>query len=127
VDGGAVKAAKRYHGLTRFQRTRIPEPPYQCGFEPEQHSYGEYFNHISLCEDADCQRRFVNHMLLQTYFARRAEGATIHGNEAPEPVTSLPHGVDPLSLVEVDAAAQAPATFRKNSTALRSPNGYRRR
>jgi hypothetical protein len=115
MDGRAVK----------FQRTRIPEPPYQCGFEPEAHSYGEYFNHISVCDNEDCRRRFVNHMLLQTYFARKYEGAKLSSNATPSAATTLPHGLDPLSQVEVETKVRP--TFRADSPALRSPNGARRR
>lgn len=80
-----------YHGLKRFELTRIPEPGFACGFSPEgaSGSYARYVNHISVCEHKDCKRRFTNHMLMQTYFVRKyGEGATIPANAPPvvEPV-----------------------------------------
>lgn len=57
-------------GLYRF-KTHIIEPPFHCGFKPDKHTYRQYVDHIRSCEDHDCRRRFVNHMLIATYFARK--------------------------------------------------------
>ena len=51
--------------------TEIYEPPFHCGFDPKKRSYKQYCDHIRRCDDHDCRRRFVNHMLLATYFARK--------------------------------------------------------
>ena len=82
MDGFTVSG---YRG--KFERTRIPEPVYNCGFRPEAGSYARYVNHISMCTHHDCERRFTNHLLLQTYFARKysGESGTIPAND-PKPL-----------------------------------------
>jgi hypothetical protein len=54
----------------RFARI-LHDPPFHCGFRPDEHSYREYVNHINNCLDWECERRYTNHLLLKVEFARR--------------------------------------------------------
>ena len=44
-----------------FNRERIPDRPFRCGFEPERHTFAEYVRHISVCPNLECYRRLVAH------------------------------------------------------------------
>lgn len=49
----------------------LHDPPFHCGFHPDQHTYREYVQHIENCTDFECERRYTNHLLLKAYFIRK--------------------------------------------------------
>ena len=71
-----------------MNQTRI-EMPFRCGFDPSHQSYAAYVSHIRECTHRDCDRRYANHLLIQTYFARKYGDGKLDANEHPAPSQDL--------------------------------------
>lgn len=87
-SGGVSKRPGPTPG-SKYAPRKIDQPllelPYRCGFNPSGKSYAIYVNHIRFCSHRDCDRRYANHLLMQTYFARKYGDGKLDANEHPAP------------------------------------------